>query len=124
MTEQTAFSLEGQIQEIAADQQKEPSLQERIQAILDRTDQPKAGEVAISSEEAVDRLRVILSELPEIHPVFEPSLRNDGTHEYTSTGSCDGSQTWNYRRTPAFHSKPSSWESIESIPEGARHHDN
>lgn len=104
--------------------QAEPILRDRIQAILDRTDRPKSGEVAITSEEAVDRLRVILSELPEIHPVFEPSLRNDGVHEYTETGSCDGTQSWRYRRTPAFHSNPSSWEEIESIPAGASYNDN
>ena len=100
--------------------QEEPSLRDRVQEILDRTDKPKAGQVALSSEAAVEKLRALLSGLPEIHPVFEPSLRNDGVYEYTETGTCDGSQSWNFRRTPAFHSNPSSWEEIESIPEGLK----
>lgn len=52
---------------------------------------------------------------------FEETLRNDGVYEYTSTGSCDGSQTFLFRRLPALAANPSPWEEITEIPEEAKY---
>lgn len=71
---------------------------------------------------AVSDLNGILTDQnPKLRTVFEETLRNDGVYEYTSTGSCDGSETYNFRRKPAIAANPSAWESIESIPEGAKY---
>lgn len=65
--------------------------------------------------------RILNGEVPKLRTIFEETLRNDGVYEYTSTGSCDGSQSFFFRRKPAISANPSSWESIESIPEGAKY---
>jgi hypothetical protein len=52
---------------------------------------------------------------------FEETLRNDGVYEYTSTGSCDGSKTFTFRRLPALAANPSPWEEITDIPEEAKY---
>lgn len=65
--------------------------------------------------------RLLNGETPKLRTVFEETLRNDGIYEYTSTGSCDGSQSFAFRRKPAIAANPSSWESIDEIPEEAKY---
>lgn len=65
--------------------------------------------------------RILNGEAPKLRTVFEETLRNDGLYEYTSTGSCDGSQSFAFRRKPAIAANPSAWESIESIPKEAKY---
>lgn len=64
---------------------------------------------------------ILTGSAPKLKTVFEETLRNDGVYEYTSTGTCDGSQSFAFRRKPAIVANPSSWESIEEIPEGAKY---
>lgn len=65
--------------------------------------------------------RILNGEDPKLKTVFEGTLRNDGFHEYTSTGSCDGTQTFTFRRSPALAANPSRWEEITEIPEEAKY---
>jgi hypothetical protein len=97
-----------------------------LQKVLSRPrSQLTGGDLTIDEK----TYRRILSELNRIldggdltlKVEFEETLRNDGVYEYTSTGSCDGSQTFAFRRLPALAANPSPWEEITDIPEEAKY---
>lgn len=44
-----------------------------------------------------------------LRKVFEPSLLNDGNHEFTLSADCDGSNVRYYRRVPYMVAEPSEW---------------
>jgi hypothetical protein len=69
-----------------------------------------AGYDEAMTEVAVS-LEAVKAETPA-EPAWSELLSNDGEYEYTSTGSCDGSQAWFYRRRPALHRDAGSWETI------------
>lgn len=45
-------------------------------------------------------------------PVFAETLRNDGTHEFTTTADCDGSNVNHWQRTPEMRAviRPGVWK--------------
>ena len=98
----------------------------KLDEILSKPRTKTSADAPVIDEQALYRAlaeveRIVNGEEPNSRILFEPSLKNDGTYEYTSTGSCDGTQTWNLRRTPAV--RPGAWEEITEIPEGAKYDD-
>lgn len=117
----------------AAPSAVEPEMPARIdwraelQKIIDRQ-RPAESETDLTIDEnlyrqALVQIEAILNgEKPRlIRTVFEETLRNDGVYEYTSTGSCDGSEHYYFRRHPALSANPTAWEPINGIPEGAKY---
>lgn len=94
-----------------------------LQKVLSK---PRPSTAKIADENV---LNFIIGELDHIldggdsklRAVFEETLRNDGVYEYTSTGSCDGAETFEFRRSPAFAAIPSRWDQINGIPKEAKY---
>ena len=71
------------------------------------------GPATIGGMDIVDA--ILAAGYVKADPVWEPSLLNDGVHEFTTTGSCDGLESWHWKRKPrlSYDSGHFGWEKNE-----------